>query len=262
MLANIRIVMVETSHPGNIGAAARAMKTMGLTQLVLVNPVNFPAEQATWRAAGAQDVLEKALLKNTLAEAIADCHLVVAASARQRRIPWPMLTPAECGQKAIAFAQASQVAIVFGREDRGLENEELQLCHYHAAIPANEEYPVLNVASAIQIFCYEIRKSLLAEQFERKRESSLGGESACLLANTSPVDPVLSGWDIPFATQGETEMLYEHMEKVLAEVEFLDDKNPRQTMTRLRRLFNRSHLDQMEMNILRGILRAFEKHKE
>ncbi len=265
MLANIKIVMVETTHPGNIGAAARAMKTMGLSQLVLVNPKSFPAEQALWRAAGAQDVLEHAQVKDTLADAIADCHLVVAASARQRRIPWPTLTPFECGQKAISFAQGGQVALVFGREDRGLVNEELQLCHYHAAIPANEIYPVLNVAAAVQVFCYEIRKSMLALQVEleseNKSKSESGGEAPCLLANTSAVDSALSGWDVPFATQKEMEMLYEHMEKVLSEVEFLDARNPRQTMTRLRRLFNRSHIDQMEMNILRGILTAFEKQK-
>lgn len=248
ILNNISIVMVETSHPGNIGAAARAMKTMGLSNLILVKPLDFPAQKAIWRSAGASDVVESAQVVDNLEEAIADCALVLAASARQRRIPWPMLDPHAGAQKAAAFAQNQKVAIVFGREDRGLKNEELQLCNYHVEIPANQEYPVLNVAAAVQVICYELRKQSTV-LLEGEQEQQVGGERPCSLDN----------WDETFATQADLERFYEHLEQVLIAVDFHDPDNPRQLMTRLQRLFNRSHLDRMEMNILRGILTAVQK---
>ncbi len=249
-LDNIRIVMVETQTPGNIGAAARAMKTMGLSHLVLVNPLDFPAQKAIWRSAGAKDVVEKAQVVASLEEALEGCSLVIASSARQRRIPWPMLDPEESAQKAVAQAQEGKVAFLFGREDRGLVNEELQLANFHAAIPGNEEYPVLNVAAAVQVFCYELRKGMLAltsdKRINLKGSEQVGG---------------MDQWDEAFAKHENIERFYEHLEKVLVDLDFHDPENPRQLMTRLRRLFNRSQLDVMELNILRGILTAVEKSR-
>jgi tRNA (cytidine32/uridine32-2'-O)-methyltransferase len=251
MLDKIRIVMVETQTPGNIGAAARAMWTMGLSNLVLVNPQDFPAQKALWRSAGAKSVVENARVVSSLEEAIADCSLVIAASARQRRIPWPMLSPEQVGQKAAMISQTDHVAIVFGREDRGLINEELQLCHFHSAIPANDEYPVLNVAAAVQVFCYEVRKNVLALA-RNKSNKDQEAETPSALAN----------WDEAFATHEDLERFYVHLERVLVDIEFHKPENPRQLMTRLRRLFNRSQLDVMELNILRGILTAVEKARK
>lgn len=251
MLNKIRIVMVETQTPGNIGAAARAMLTMGLTRLVLVNPQEFPAQKAIWRAAGATSILENAQVVSTLNEAIEGCALVIAASARQRRIPWPMLSPEQAGQKAMQVAKTSEVAFVFGREDRGLINEELQLCNFHSAIPANEDYPVLNVAAAVQVFVYEIRKSMLALTTEKSIDNK---------DETIPAS--LENWDVDFATYENIELFYEHLERVLIDVDFHKPENPRQLMTRLRRLFNRAQLDVMELNILRGILTAIEKARK
>ncbi len=248
-LNNIRIVLVETSHPGNIGAAARAMKTMGLDDLVLIQPKDFPSQTATWRAAGASDVVEKARVFEDLSSALADCSLVVAASARQRRIPWPMLEPEESAVKALDFAQEGKVAFVFGREDRGLENEELQLCHYHSAIDGNEAYSVLNLAAAVQVFCYELRKNAVKRFSTESPKLSEGGERPCHLQN----------WDEQFSDHADMQRFYEHLEQVLVEIDFHDPENPRQLMTRLQRLFNRAHLDVMEMNILRGVLTAVQK---
>lgn len=251
-LHNIKVVMVETSHAGNIGAAARAMLTMGLERLVLVSPQDFPSQKALWRAAGATKVVEQAEVVESLEQAIADCALVVAASARQRRIPWPMLEPDACAEKLVGVAQSAQVAVVFGREDRGLHNEELQLCNYHVAIPAHEAYPVLNVAAAVQVICYEIRKQFLrlnAVSCNEQSAGQTGGEFPCYMQD----------WDEALADQAEIQRFYAHLEKVLVDIEFHDPQNPRQLMTRLQRLFNRSHLDQMEVNILRGILTTIEK---
>jgi tRNA (cytidine32/uridine32-2'-O)-methyltransferase len=243
--------MVETRTPGNIGAAARAMKTMGLSKLILVNPQEFPAQKAIWRSAGASDVVENAEVVTSLQAAIANCSLVIAASARQRKIPWPMLTPETAGQKAVSMASIDEVAIVFGREDRGLVNDELQLCNFHAAIPANDEYPVLNVAAAVQVFCYEIHKSMLALTTNKNTDIDKVGLSA-----------LIENWDEPFATHDNIERFYTHLEKVLVDLDFHDPDNPRQLMTRLRRLFNRSQLDVMELNILRGILTSVEKARK
>lgn len=236
----IRMVMVNTSHPGNIGAAARAMKNMGLSRLVLVDPKEYPAEKAVWRAAGAQDVLDRVQVVSTVDEAIADCGLVIGTSARERRIPWPLLTPRECGDRVWAEAQHHDVAILFGREDRGLTNEELQKCHFHVHIPANPEYSSLNISAALQVICYEIRMSYLTAK-EGKA-------------------PHFDDWDVPPARHQDLEHYYAHLEQTLEQLDFLDPANPRQTVTRLRRLFNRVRLDQMELSILRGMLTAIQNH--
>ena len=230
----IRIVLVNTSHPGNIGGVARAMKNMGLDDLVLVAPARFPHEEADWRAASAGDVLERAQVVDTLEKALADCQLVIGTSARGRRIPWPVLDPRRCAERAIGAAAAGeQVAIVFGREDRGLTNEELQACNLHLHVPTHEDYPSLNLAMAVQIVCYELRMLEVAGELP---------ESEC------------DEWDAPFATMENMERFYQHLEQTLIEIDFLDPAAPRQLMARLRRLYSRVRLDEMELNILRGIL--------
>jgi len=233
---NIRIVLVNTSHPGNIGGAARALKNMGLSRLYLVAPKEFPADKAVWRAAGAQDVLENAVVVDTLDEAIGDCGLVVGTSARGRRIPWPIVNPRECGERTWFEAKQHDVAVIFGREDRGLTNDELHKCNYHVHIPSNEEYSSLNLAAAVQVIAYEIRMAWLAEE-EGKQ-------------------PKFEEWDMPPAKRDAQERYFEHLQETLEELGFLEPGNPRQTMTRLRRLYNRVRLDQMELSILRGVLTA------
>ncbi len=228
-LENISIVLVETSHPGNIGAAARAMKTMGLSRLALVNPKRYPDPQAEWRAAAATDVLDNCRVCASLDEAIAGCHWVVGASGRTRRIPWPVDDPRGAAAKLLAEAQAGEVAVLFGREADGLSNEELQRCSLQLQIPASAAYPSLNLAMAVQVVAYELRLALGAERPE----------------------PV---WDRPPATAAEVEHLLEHLRALLVETEFLDLANPGQTLTRLRRLFARAQLDQTEVQMLRGIV--------
>lgn len=234
---NIRIVLVHTTHPGNIGAVARAMKNMGLSELYLVTPKEYPSERAEWRASNAQDVLSQATVVSTIDEALVGCGLVIGTSARDRRIPWPLFNPRECGQRAVAEAATHPVAILFGREDRGLTNEELQKCHYHVHIPANDEYSSLNMAMAVQVICYEIRMAALAASGQL-RESL--------------------GWDLPPARAEEMELFFQHLEQVMVEVGFHERENPRQTLTRLRRMFNRIRMDKMELNILRGLLTAIQ----
>lgn len=239
-LNNIRIVLVNTTHPGNIGGAARAMKNMGLTKLTLVEPKDFPSDRAKWRAASALDVLEQAVIVPTLEEAVADCALVVGTSARERRIPWPVEDPRVSAEKAVEVAGRAngKVAIVFGREDRGLTNEELHACNFHLHIPASEEYSSLNLGAAVQVVCYELRMALLGE---------------------SRADN-LDHWDQEFATADDIERLLEHYTDVMTALKFYKPETPKQLLTRMRRMFLRGRLDKMEVNILRGILTATEKH--
>ena len=236
---NIRIVLVNTTHPGNIGGAARAMKNMGLAELYLVQPREYPAPRAVWRAAGARDLLANATIVETVDEAIADCALVVGTSARERRIPWPMLNPRECGEKIYSEAATHKTALLFGREDRGLTNDELQKCHYHVHIPSNPDYSSLNLATAVQVLAYEIRMASLADD-----QGNL---------------PSLSEWDQPPVTAGDLEFFHEHLATTMAELQFYDPENPKQLLTRMRRLFNRVRMDQMEVSILRGLLSAVQR---
>lgn len=235
-MKNTRIVLINTSHPGNIGSAARAMKTMGLSSLYLVSPLIFPHDKAKEMASGAVDILEQATVVNTLDEAIADCQLVVGTSARPRTIPWPTLSPRELAEKIQQESETNKIAILFGRESSGLTNEELHCCHFHIQIPSNEEYSSLNLAAAVQIIAYELR-----------------------VANLKQTEITSPNWDYQYATAKELEGFYTHLEQVLVALDFLNPKAPRQLMTRLRRLFSRSRLDVMEVNILRGILGAVEK---
>jgi len=247
----VRIVLIETSHPGNIGATARAMKNMGLTRLVLVNPYDFPSEKAVARAVSAADLISSAMVVSTLDEAIAGCQLVLGTSARNRRIPWPMLDPRGCGEKVVAEqASGGEIAILFGREDRGLTNDELQKCHFHINIPTGEAYSSLNLAMAAQVLCYELLQALLAKQ---------GRADEALASGASAPEPVEQAWDQTYAASDTVEHLFAHLEETLIQVEFHDPENPRQLMNRLRRMFNRIRMDQMEVNIMRGFLTSINK---
>jgi len=235
---NIRIVLVNTTHPGNIGGAARAMKNMGLQHLYLVAPRDYPNEQAVWRAASATDVLDAAVVLPALEDAIRDCQFVVGTSARERRIPWPLLDSRACAQRIASVSSTDQVAILFGREDRGLTNEELQLCNLHLNIPTADSYSSLNLAMAVQIVAYELRMGL------RPSDAAVDEQSQ---------------WDAPFSSVENMERFYSHLEETLVDIEFLDPAAPRQLMSRLRRLYGRVRLDEMELNILRGILTETQK---
>ncbi|MFN4106748.1 MAG: RNA methyltransferase [Acinetobacter johnsonii] len=244
-LSHVRIVMVNTTLPANIGSALRAMKTMGLSKLVLVAPKTYPHPDIDALAAGATDLIEQIEIVETLADAIKDCHLVFGTSARSRTIPWPLLDARPAAEKSISAVVNDQqeVAVVFGREDRGLTNEELAMANYHVTIPVNTDYGVLNVAQAIQVICYEMRMATLAAVESGEDEAA-----------TMPVTDTKSmQWDEPLVTHEQMEQFYPHIEKMLAEIEFLDPKNPRLLPLRLRRLFGRIQLDRMEYHLLRGI---------
>ena len=240
-LNNIRIVLVNTSHQGNIGSAARAMKTMGLSDLVLVDPVEAPQSHASALAAGATDILAQARTVGTLQEAIADCQLVMATSARSRTLDWPMLSPREAGQQAVNEAGTGKVALVFGRENSGLTNEELQMSQFHVHIPANPDYSSLNLAMAVQTLSYEVRSAWLA----------LTEVSA---ATVGVVTDYPNGEDL--------ERFYAHLEESLTEAGFIVRQHPGQVMNKLRRLFNRARPEQNELNILRGMLSTYDKRQQ
>lgn len=244
-LSHIRIVMVNTTLPANIGAALRAMKTMGLSRLVLVDPKTYPHPDINALSAGASDLIETIEIVPTLQDAIADCQLVFGTSARSRTIPWPLLDARPASVEAINAAhQQQEVAIVFGREDRGLTNEELALANYHLTIPVNPDYGVLNVAQAIQVICYELRMSALAQQPQANPTTA---EHMPLIQDQD------MQWDEPLVTQAQMEQFYPHLEKTLVDIDFLDPHNPRLLPLRLRRLFGRIQLDRMEYHLLRGV---------
>ena len=235
---NIKIILLGTSHPGNIGAVARAMKNMGLRELVLVEPWHFPHEDATARASGAEDILDAARVVDTLDEAIADCVYVAGASARARSIDWPMLEPRECAQKLLEQSRSGKVALLFGPEKSGLKNEHLDRCNTLLTIPTDPNFSSLNLAMAVQIMTYELRVSAIGE-------SEPGGEIK-----------------VPLASGEELEHFYRHLEAVLTTSGFLDPDNPRHLMRRLRRLFARAEPDKNEINILRGILTSLDPARE
>lgn len=238
MLKNIKIVLNQTSHPGNIGATARAMKTMGLNHLALVNPKLFPHADATARASGADDLLADAVVFPSMDEAVTDCQLVIGASARIRSINCPVLTPRECAERVRDESGQGRVAIAFGNEQSGLSNEEIDRCHYLVNIPTASAYGSLNLAAAVQVITYEVLVSHLPD------------------APSGDIDDE----HIP-VNAGELERFYTHLEETLVELEFLNPENPRLLMRRLRRLFNRTRLDENEMNILRGILSAAQQKR-
>jgi tRNA (cytidine32/uridine32-2'-O)-methyltransferase len=242
LLTNFKIVLVETSHPGNIGAVARAMKNMQMDQLRLVNPKFFPHADATARASGADNVLRAASVFSSLQEAIADCEIVLGASARDRTISWPSLTPRQCAEKWVlsraAQSEKQNIALVFGRENSGLMNHELDLCHYLLRIPCNAEYSSLNLAAAVQVVCYELFVATGQEN-----HSEIGDRN-----------------EVPLATAAQMEAFYEHLLQTMSDIGFLHPERSKSIMRRLRRLFNRSQLDTKELDILRGIFRFSQNH--
>jgi len=232
----IKFVLVNPTHPGNIGSAARALKNMGLNQLILVDPVTAPDERAYALASGAEDILQSARTVSTLAEALDDCQLVLATSSRERRLTWPMVTPKQAASQLANMTESAEIAFIFGRERTGLTNEELQWAHQHLWVPANPDYPSLNLAGAIQIIAYELFQAL-AEHHPPKK----------------PNNPHKR-----LATERELRYFYDHLQQVLSQVGFLNRNNPKLLMQRMVRLFNRAQLDQHELNILRGILSAVQ----
>ena len=232
------MVLIHTTHPGNIGSVARAMKNMGLRDLCLVKPKQFPHERAYWRAASANDIVDNATVVETFDEAIADCGLVVGTSARGRRIPWPLVNPRVCADNIYPELQQHPVALVFGREDRGMTNEELQRCNLHVNIPASEDYSSLNLGMAVQVVLYELRM--------RHLEGGLSTDE-------------MQEWDTRRARADEVEHLFKHLEDTLIEMEFLLPEAPKQLMTRLRRMYSRIRLDDMEVQMMRGILTSTQK---
>jgi len=241
MLSNIRIVLVAPSHPGNIGATARAMKNMCLKDLYLVSPEKFPHADASSRAVGADDILTSAVVTESLPEALAECQLVFGASARQRSLSCPQSEPADAAVEILRSSACGKVAVIFGRERTGLTNEELQHCHQLVHIPCNPDYSSLNLAAAVQVISYEIYRSQLQSLQQQPDQSK-----------------VLTG-DDALASQDQMEGFYNHLQQVMVDTEFLDPAAPKRLMQRIRRLFNRAQPDLREVNILRGILTAVEK---
>lgn len=238
LLDRIRFVMVETTHPGNIGAVARAMKTQGLSRLHLVNPRHFPNAEALARASGADDLLAEAGVHDNLVDALRGCRLVVGSSARLRSVAWPQVEPHECARRLLAEALHGEVALVLGRESSGLTNEELAHCQYLVHIPTSAAFSSLNVAAAAQIFAYELGRSL-RESTPRQAD----GEQRDL------------------ATAEALEGFHSHLAQTLVDIGFSDPDQSRKLLQRLRRLFNRARPDWVELNILRGILSAAQGKK-
>ena len=235
----VRFVLVETSHPGNIGASARAIKTMGFNQLHLVCPKHFPHETAFYRAKAANDILDGTIVHQDLASAVEECQLIIGTSARNRKVPWPVISPKEAAEEIVnlSLPGSSNIAIVFGRENHGLTNQELGLCNLHVAIPSSLEYSSLNLSQAVQILAYEIRINLIAKS----------GQTS------------VPEWDVPLADAKEIEKLIDHFDQIMQEVDFYDKDNPRQLLTRVRRFFKRARIDHMEANIFRGLFSAIQK---
>jgi len=238
-IMNVKFVLVETSHPGNIGAAARAMKNMSLQQIALVRPKQFPHAEATARASGADDLLMNATVHETLDEALEGVSLVIGTTARPRSLYLPELDPRGCAERIAAESEQGEVAVLFGREDSGLSNEELDRCNLLMRIPTNPDYSSLNLGAAVQVLAYEL--SMTAGPVEMKRPVGEGERR------------------YPLASAEEMEGLYRHLEETIIATGFLDPDNPRQVMRRLRRLYNRAEVDRNEVNILRGILTSVQE---
>lgn len=234
----VRIVLVAPTHPGNIGAVARAMKTMGLSDLALVSPKVFPSEEATARASGADDVLEHALVTESLVEAISGCGFVVGASARLRGLQWPVVDPRYCAERIWTELAHTRVAVVMGPEHSGLTNDDLARCQQLVHIPTNPHFGSLNLAMAVQVICYELR-----------------------MASGTPSVAEEEAREAPPATAEELEGFHQHLEGLLGDVGFLNPDHPKQLKLKLRRLFHRARLDRNEINILRGALAALDPAK-
>lgn len=236
VLERVRIVLLNTTHPGNIGATARAMKVMGLSRLHLVTPKVFPHADATARASGADDLLHCAVVHQHLDGALAGCTLVLGTSARLRSLPMPQMDVRKAAEAAIREPGAGDIAILFGREAYGLTNEEMQRCQHLVHIETDPGFGSLNIAQAVQVVAYELRMAALGSAGRSLPPS-----------DWAPVDA------------GQMELFYQHLERTLLDIGFLNPARPKRLMQRLRRLFNRARPDENEMNILRGILTAAQK---
>lgn len=237
LLSRIRIVLCRPSHPGNIGAAARAMKTMGLSRLCLVSPKQFPDPEADTRATGAVDLLQQAEIFPSLKDALAGAVFVVGLSARRRDLGPEIGEPREMVARLIAAAAEGDVALVFGNETMGLSNDEIQLCHAAVSIPTNPDFSSLNLGSAVQVLCYEVRMAVFA-------------------GRPPETDTLATPFVSPTATHGEVEGFYEHLESVMTATGFFNPEHPGRLIPKLRRLFGRVRLERDEVNILRGVLAA------
>ena len=267
LLENIIIVLVEPSHPGNIGAVARAMKTMGLMNLAMVNPRKFPHVEASARAAGADDVLQNAVVTNDIKKVIADCTLVLGTSVRERQVTWPMSNPNEAAQIIDSHLETisaidqsngveentSKVAILFGRENSGLSNEEMDLCSRQICIPANEDYSSLNLASAVQIIAYELRmRSLITSAIEDNNAGDVDAN------NEKPLSPLEKRQQI--ATKEQFDGHMQHLADTMEKLSFIKSGPSTMLMRKLTRLYNKAELTVEEIQILRGILAAMQDH--
>lgn len=237
ILQNLRIVLVGTTHPGNIGAAARAMKTMRLSQLYLVDPKIYPSAEATSRAAGADDVLANAVVTETLAEALVNTQTVYATTARPRSISWEVFTPRQAAADIVPMLETQQVAIVFGRENSGLTNEEVGQANRIVHIPTNPDYSSLNLASAVQLLAYEVLTELLGEEDKSSQPQKT----------------------VEFMSHEQMEQFYAHLEETMLQSGFLRPEQPGKLMQRMRRLFGRAVLQEDEYNILRGFMKSINE---
>lgn len=272
--SHVQVVLVQTSHPGNIGAVARAMKNMGLVNLCLVSPKDFPSDEAHARSSGADDLLANATVVTDLDAAIANSRLVIGASARSRKMVWPLVNPRDCASLVLstlsgqseASSDGPVISLLFGREASGLTNDELQRCHYHVNIPANPDYASLNLAMAVQVISYELRMAVLGVEELGVGEVGVTGQSdesveldiTAVRPNdlvSSILSPDNEVWDGDLASVEDVEGFLTHLESTLIKIGYHDPENPRQLMSRLRRLFQRAHMDKMEVNIMRGILK-------
>jgi len=241
MFKQVKFILINTTHPGNIGAVARAIKNMGFGQLSLVSPRYFPSEEADARASGAEDILASAEVVSSLEEALVGCQLVMGLSARERRIPWPTLNTRQAALEAVSFlkklGEKARLALVFGQEQSGLLNEELSKCHYQVKIPADPDFPSLNLGQAVQIVSYELRMAINGYVESRFEEESLEED----------------------ASVEAMESFYRHIEETLIKIQFLDPEYPGHLMLYLRRLYTRARVTKTELKILRGILTAMQK---
>ncbi len=247
MLSNIKIVLVRTFHAGNIGSSARAMKTMGLNNLTLVSPTDFPStktlEQAHQMARTAADVVNNASVVDSLSEAVSDCAVVIASTARLRDFDLPELTPEESAVKLCSISENQKVAFVFGPERMGLSTEDLKHCRYRVTIPTSPDYSSLNLAAAVQTLSYEIFK-------QHQLGQKLGQGNDIVTESENPAT---------FPTSDEMEQLYTHLEETLTQTEFIYKKHPGEVMQKLRTLFTRAQVEKSELNILRGILASVQR---
>ena len=240
-LDNIRVVLVRTHHSGNIGSAARAMKTMGLTNLVLVSPTDFQKDQALQMAMSADDVVINAKHVDSVYEAVSDCAVVIGSTARTRGYDLPMLNPETAARHLLKSAEKQSVALVFGPERMGLHNDDLVHCTHRATIATNPDYSSLNLAAAVQTLCYEVFKQSISN------------------SENETIDSNIDVREMP--SRENTERFYEHLEEALVDVGFIFKKHPGEVMKKLRRMFSRAQMDQTEMGIMRGVLAAMQKPK-